>query len=1059
MRVFNVPSSAPFLRTVIAALIDGRLVEGFSARENPERLADATIYLPTRRAGRIAREIFLDVLNTGAAVLPRIVTLGSIDDDDIAFADTNVQSAFDLPPALGDLERRFLLAQMIAAWAKSIKPEDPLRAPIVVGGAASTLALAGDLARLMDDFAARGVSWDRLDTLVPDQLDEHWQSTFKFLSIAKNVWPGILTAQGKIEPMARINRLMEAEAKRLAAHHKGPVIAAGSTGSRPASAMLLNAIARLPNGAVVLPGLDLDLDDDAWNSIGGQREAEDEIDSKQAWSHPQFALHHLLTNVFRISRDEVTPLADSSMNGRDTLMSEVMRPASASAKWNVELKRPGVPEALRDAMAGLTVIESTNPEMEALAIAIVMREAREMGESAALVTPDRALARRVMSALARWNLEFDDSGGDALSDTPAGIFARLVAETITEEFAPASLLAMLKHPLFRLGQPIGALKATIADFELAILRGTRPAPGSVGVKRALAFFRSELDNFKNQRPSSIHRSEPRAKLEEASVEAIADLIEKLATAFAPLETIPRDKSFDTAQIALRHRNVLIALAADEHGACELFENEDGRALADAFDEILMNDESGATSDQPQATGLLVPIAEYLDVFEICLSGRIVRGPQLPSAQLRIYGLLEARLTNSQRVILGGLVEGVWPPQPRVDPWLSRPMRTQLGLDLPERRIGLTAHDFAQLLGSEKVYLSYAAKHGGSPAVTSRFLHRMKAVAGDDLWGKAKDRGDDYVAYASAMDRPAKFEPAPRPQPKPPVALRPLRMSVTEVEDLFRDPYTIYAKHILKLSPLDPVDTPLTAADRGSAIHEALGDFTFNHAKTLPPDVLDVVRQYGLKHFAPLMERPEAKALWWPRFLRIAEWFAKWEQSRRSDIESIESEIYGQHDISVGNGRVFRLTARADRIERRKDGTVAILDYKTGRAPTGKEVRIGLSPQLTLEGAILREGGFKAIARNSSISELLYVRITGNTPPGEADPLVLFLERKDDAISPDAAAEEALAKLTARIRQYEDANRAYLPLVLPRWKNQYGRYDDLARIKEWSAVGGSSGGAE
>lgn len=1059
MRVFNVPSSAPFLKTVIAALIDGRLVEGFSARETPERLADATIYLPTRRAGRIAREIFLDVLGTGAAVLPRIVTLGNIDDDDIAFADTSVQSAFDLPPALGDLERRFLLAQMIAAWAKSIKPDDPLRAPIVIGGPASTLALAGDLARLMDDFAARGVSWDRLDTLVPDQLDEHWQSTFKFLSIAKTVWPDILTAQGKIEPMTRINRLMEAESKRLAAHHKGPVIVAGSTGSRPASAMLLNAIAHMENGAVVLPGLDLDLDDDAWSAIGGQREADDEVASKQAWSHPQFALHHLLTNVFRISRDEVTPLADPATNGRDILMSEVMRPASASAEWHVELKKPGVPESIGDAMKGLTVIESTNPEMEALAIAIVMREAREMGESAALVTPDRALARRVMSALTRWNLEFDDSGGDALTDAPAGIFARLVAETITEEFAPATLLSLLKHPLFRLGEPSGALKATIADLELAILRGTRPAPGSAGLKRALAFFRSELDNLKNQRPSSIHRSEPRAKLEEASVEAVSGLIEKLAEAFAPLETIPRDKSFDTAQIALCHRNVLIALSTDENGTCGLFDNEDGRALAAAFDEILNNDESGAASDKPQATGLLVPVGEYLEVFEICLSGRIVRGPQSPSAQLRIYGLLEARLTNSQRVILGGLVEGVWPPQPRVDPWLSRPMRTQLGLDLPERRIGLTAHDLAQLLGIENVYLSYAAKHGGSPAVASRFLHRMKAVAGQDLWKDAKDRGDTYVSYASAMDRPAKVEAAPRPEPKPPVALRPLRMSVTEVEDLFRDPYTIYAKHILKLAPLDQVDTPLTAADRGSAIHEALGDFTLNHPITLPPNVLDVVQQYGLKHFTPLMERPEAKALWWPRFLRIAEWFAKWEQSRRSDIASIESEIFGHHDIALGNGRAFRLTARADRIERRNDGTVAILDYKTGRAPSGKEVRIGLSPQLTLEGAILRKGGFKSIPKDSSINEFLYVHITGNTPPGEADPLVLYLQKKDDAISPDEAADEALAKLTARIRQYEDTNRAYLPLVLPRWKNQYGRYDDLARVKEWSAVGGTTGGAE
>src|SRR5919197_2152829 len=87
MRVLSVPVSVPFLRSVIAALIDGRLVEGFEARSNPARLADATLYLPTRRAMRLAREVFLDELNTDAAILPRIVALGDIDEDELAFAD------------------------------------------------------------------------------------------------------------------------------------------------------------------------------------------------------------------------------------------------------------------------------------------------------------------------------------------------------------------------------------------------------------------------------------------------------------------------------------------------------------------------------------------------------------------------------------------------------------------------------------------------------------------------------------------------------------------------------------------------------------------------------------------------------------------------------------------------------------------------------------------------------------------------------------------------------------------------------------------------------------
>jgi len=360
----------------------------------------------------------------------------------------------------------------------------------------------------------------------------------------------------------------------------------------------------------------------------------------------------------------------------------------------------------------------------------------------------------------------------------------------------------------------------------------------------------------------------------------------------------------------------------------------------------------------------------------------VRRPESASAHLHIYGELEARLTQSDRVILGGLVEGVWPPSPRIDPWLSRPMRHELGLDLPERRIGLSAHDFAQLLGAGDVILTHAAKVGGAPAVASRFLHRLEAVAGEERWKQATRAGEDYVRFAAELDQPAKVEPIPQPAPKPPRATRPLKLSVTAIEDWLRDPYTIYAKYILRLDPLDPVDMPLSAADRGSAIHDALGEFTETFAEALPDDPVRALRGIGEKFFAPLMERPEARALWWPRFQRIATWFADWEIARRGTIDAIKAEIRGEIGIPLDNERTFILSARADRIERRHDGRYAILDYKTGQPPTGKQVRMGLSPQLTLEAAILREGGFKDIPADSSVGELVYVRLSGNNPPGE-----------------------------------------------------------------------------
>src|SRR4051794_26577001 len=223
MRVFNFPASGPFLRCVIAALVDGRLIAGFNGRNQPERLAEAALVFPTRGAGRMAREIFLDVLGLDAVILPRIVTLGAIDDDEAAFAAEGIGAAFDIPPAFGELERRLLLGQMIGAWAKGIKPDDPAQAPLVLGRPAATLALAGDLARLMDDMVARKVEWSGFDGLVPDALDQYWQYTLQFLTIAKDVWPDILRSYGRIEPMARVNRLIEAEAKRLVAQHNGPV--------------------------------------------------------------------------------------------------------------------------------------------------------------------------------------------------------------------------------------------------------------------------------------------------------------------------------------------------------------------------------------------------------------------------------------------------------------------------------------------------------------------------------------------------------------------------------------------------------------------------------------------------------------------------------------------------------------------------------------------------------------------------------------------------------------------------------------------------------------------
>ena len=476
--VFNIPASAKFLPVLIDALRGGRLVPGFPASQDPLELARATIFLPTRRACRLAREVFLEELKTDAAILPRIVALGDLDEDEIAFAQAATgelaEEALALPEAFGALDRRLTLAELIAKWAAAIGPEEG--APLIANTPAAAIALADDLARLMDDMITRQVPWRNLDKLVPGELDEYWQQSLKFLQFVHPRWQDILREQNAVESAERRDLLIAAEAKRLA-HSDAPVIAAGSTGSMPATAKLLATIAKLPHGALVLPGLDMELDDASWALIAG--DADDKThDGAPAAGHAQFAMHALLDRI-GIRRSEVMQLAPPAKHGREVLVSEALRPAATTERWQARTGSKAFAAAADSALTSLGMIEAANAEEEALAIAVVLREAVEsQDKTAALVTPDRALARRVVAALERWQVAVDDSGGDALSQTEAGVFARLAAEAALGGLEPVTLLALLKHPLLRLSAKEGAHNVAIATLERSILRGPRPSPGS-----------------------------------------------------------------------------------------------------------------------------------------------------------------------------------------------------------------------------------------------------------------------------------------------------------------------------------------------------------------------------------------------------------------------------------------------------------------------------------------------------------------------------------------------------------------------------------------------------
>jgi ATP-dependent helicase/nuclease subunit B len=684
--------------------------------------------------------------------------------------------------------------------------------------------------------------------------------------------------------------------------------------------------------------------------------------------------------------------------------------------------------AIESALAHLGVIDAANAEEEALAIAVALREAVETpGRQAALVTPDRALARRVVAALGRWNVAVDDSGGDALGDTAAGVFARLAAEAALGGLAPVTLLALLKHPLLRLGARTGVHAHAIGVLERALLRGPRPRAGTAGLVDALASLRRERE--------SLHPSDPRRKLTDTELATADELVTRLAAALAPLENLgAARRPFN--QIATNHRDVVDALSHDGRDA-RAFAGDDGETLATALDEL------AAASD----AGFAVAPADYAELFHTLIGDRIVRRPGVPGVRVRIFGLLEARLQSVDLMVLGGLVEGTWPPEARSDAWLSRPMRHELGLDLPERRIGLTAHDFAQALGAPEVILSRAAKLAGAPTLWSRFVQRVAAVAGEAHWDETVARGDRYLGLARELDRPPRIERIKAPAPKPPLAARPMSLSVTDIENWLRDPYTIYAKHVLRLAPLDAVDTPPGYADRGTVIHGSIGDFTKLFADRLPADPYAELIAIGQKNFAPLGDYPEARAFWWPRFMRIARWFTGWDTGRRADVAATHAEIRGEIHIPIGD-QTFRLRGIADRIERAVNGSYAIFDYKTGQKRTEPQVRTGLAPQLTLEAAILRQGGFPGVPAGS-VGEIAYVMLKGGDPPGEHCP-INFREG-----TPDSQADNALRRLAGLALRFADAQTPYRSLVHPMWTTHYGDYDHLARVKEWSATGGEA----
>jgi ATP-dependent helicase/nuclease subunit B len=965
-KVFSIPVYRSFADALAAGLI---------AQYGRDRmlLARGMILVPSNRAVRAVTDAFVRRAENGL-LLPRIVAIGDTGEAPGVALDG---ADSDIPPAVDPLTRRMILARLV-------QQERSVAGQRV--GAAEAMRLATELAGTLDELIAEDCTPADLRALdVGPVLAGHWQKSLDLFATVIERWPEELAKLGRIDLPERRNRLLRGVAQ---AWRENPprhfVVAAGVTSSAKAIADLLAVVARLPQGAVVLPGLDLASPDAEWDAIATTKE------NAGIETHPQHHLRLLLDRI-RVTRAEVVRWRwgdgkpRKAVRGR--VMSNAFAPARFTSKW---IGLPSPQRALKD----VRLSTFAAPADEAQGIAIALREALETpARTAALVTPDRGLAGRVGAHLRRWGIEADDSAGQPLAAMPVGVLIQAIAALGVEHFAPTALLAVLKHPLVQRGEARLPWLDGVRRLDLA-LRGPRPAPGLGGLA---AWLKSGTERER----------------------AVRDRAQGWWTGTAPLFA-----SFEAAFAAPRPSfgDLLAAIRVllETLGGESVWAGPAGRCAADLFADLESRYDLGPADF---STNDLLPLLRQL------LGEQAIRPPQGGHPRISIYGLIEARLQQADLLVLGGLNEGSWPAATVADPWLSPRVRRELGLADPERRVGLAAHDLASALGAGEVLLTRSERDARSATIPSRFLLRLEAMTG----GLAKDERLPELATAIDVNL-GEQEPAHRPAPSPPVADRPRRISVTDVDRLKADPYAFYAKAMLRLSPLDPVDADPGPAWRGSAVHAVLDAWMREdglHPDRLQPRIEALLNEPGV--------HPLIRTLWQPRLAEACEWIAARIATQRAEDrrEPLKSELRGRATIAG-----IELTGIADRIDRLDDGRLAIVDYKTGTAPSGKAVQAGYSMQLGLLAAIAERGGFPEVA--GQVGEFEYWSLVKNgdafgkasSPVGGRAPV-----SKEDFVA------HAIREFTEAAERWLTGSDVFKAKLAPQYA-PYEDYNQLMRRDEW-----------
>ncbi|MXU64745.1 double-strand break repair protein AddB [Oceanomicrobium pacificus] len=961
------------------------LYDGLRSRlegQPPEAAARVRIYLNTRRAARALEAAFVA---GGAALLPQVRVLEDLEAD--------VPLLVDLPSPPDPLHRMLDMSQLVAR----LLDLEPDLAP-----QSARFDLAESIALFQDELGGEAVPLSRLETLDVGHQSGHWQRSLTFLKILAGSDDG---DEAGTDPSGqnRQRRLVEALGRIWAEEPPDtPILIAGSTGSRGATARFMEIVANLPQGAVILPGVDMQQGPDQWQAIDGEQD------------HPQFGFARLgrRLGVDMAALPAFGPVA-SPVPDRAALLSLSLRPAPVTEQWMRD--GPAHADALDASLSGVTLVEADTARLEAGAIACRMRAAAEDGRSAALITPDRVLARRVAAMLDRWQIVPDDSAGRPLSLTPPGLLLRELAALAGRRLTPNALLPILGSPL------VGGLRdarrrhlVLSRRLDLSFLRGGPPFIDGAAL-RAWA-------------------ESPKARMEEAPAWA--------AHLAASLDPLAGDAQLNVGGHAARLRVAAEALSRGAEPGPDAVVSLWDKAAGARAAEVLRKLEEAGDRGAPMSAG------DFDVLLNRLLSAQDVRDEAFETHPLlSIWGTLEARVGTAEVMILGGLNEGVWPGSTSVDPWMNRDMRRQLDLPLPERRIGLAAHDFQQAANAPEVVLTRSVREAEAPSVAARWLVRLgNLVDGIDriavadgragAWSHMDDlraRGRVWTDLAAAVDRPlAEVPAAPRPAPCPPRAARPDKLSATRIQALIRDPYSIYARYVLNLRAVAPPGKEPDALERGTTLHEVLEKCVAAFENEPPEVEVDRFRRIAAETLEEIVPWPAVRRIWKSRLDRIAPWFVATEAERRADGKVLIQEVWGRWAVS-GLSAPFTLEARVDRIDLLADGSLAIFDYKTGTPPSDAQVR-QFDKQLYLEALIAQAGGFDTLAA-TPVGRLEYIGLGGTGS----------LRRLD--ASPDEI-ETHRADLVRLLTAYQDPAQPYPARTRPHKITYDSDYDQLSRRGEW-----------